>query len=208
MDRESYDIGYPFNCACERRDFEMAQFLWKLDRKACDIKYIFSCACKRGDLVCAEWLFSKDLDACDLELERCLSESCGKDLKVSNWLIEKGAKNLTNCFSVACAKGDVESAEMLLKKGAKCHGNYFSDACARNDLVFAQWLHDMYTDPGNKVNTRSITDIPFNYACDKGDYETAQWLIFLDPIDQNKIQERLDKLEYIDDHYIDSNKSD
>lgn len=83
-----------------------------------------------------------------------------------------------NAFFVACLSGHLNVAQWLYTVKQSFAGwtimCAFSAACRNNHLHIVKWLHGVYS------SVISYTDA-FYCACDDGNYDIAQWLLFFVP---------------------------
>ena len=83
-----------------------------------------------------------------------------------------------NAFFVACLSGHLNVAQWLytVKQSFACWTIMcaFSAACRSSHLHIVQWLHGVYS------SIISYNDA-FYCACDDGNYDIAQWLLFFVP---------------------------
>lgn len=83
-----------------------------------------------------------------------------------------------NAFFVACLSGHLNVAQWLYTVKQNYAGwtimGAFSVACRKGHLHIVEWLHGVYS------SVISYNDA-FYCACDDGNYDIAQWLLFFVP---------------------------
>lgn len=150
---------FAFRIACNNGHLETAQWLWSLGGVDHHVDHdeAFRLACKQGYAAIAQWVWS--LGGVDLHAEDdfAFRMACGNDnLAFAQWLWSLGGVNI-------CAR-PVDGVTALVF------------ACERGKQETVKWLVTL-----GGVNIHDADDLAYRAACLQGRYETARFLVSMDP---------------------------